>query len=186
MIGDKRRDLYRFATPAVALITLALVILHFRGRNETIDDARTTVAKSHEQAQNAAAAKVEKLRAILADWDGQADWPPFLAGRIERWGETPSAQMVEFGGEGPTRCWVQTVLRDTDPPQEGEFLLGGGRPNEEGFELRKAGRRDEQFRLSLTVSIEDPAAEEGATSDVEVLLRRGGGVEVPQKLTVPV
>ena len=184
MIGDKRRDLYRFGTPAVALLTLVLVILHFRGRGETVDDARAKVATLYEQGRNATAEMVEELRGTLALWNGEADWPPFAVGRIERRGETAWPVMVQFG-EGATRCWVQTFVRDTDPPQEAEFLLGGGHATEEGFELRKAGRRGEQFQVTLTVSIEDPDADEGASAEVEVLLRRGV-VDVPQERTTPV
>ena len=184
MIGDKRRDLYRFGTAAVAVATIALVILHFRGRGEAIEDARAKVAALHAQSKNAMAARVEEFRSALARWDGEAEYPPFRAGKIERQGESPSPLMVQFG-EGPTRCWVQTFVRDTDPPQEGEFLLGGGGRLEEGFELRKAGRRDEQFKITLTVSVEDAAAAEGAETDVAVLLRRGPAEE-PQLRTIPI
>jgi len=171
--GDKRRDLHRFGTAAMALVTVGLVVLHFTGREGDIETAKKDVANVYDAAWQRITKRVQELRGDLERWNGQQPYPPFSLVREKgdapaAAGEAPEKLMVLFE-EG---CWVQTNSQDTNLPQEKELTLGGRTGKEQDFfQLLSSGRR--KAVVEVTTALVNPESPDAPAVEVEVLLRKG-------------
>ena len=158
MSGEKRRDFRIWFTMAMAVTTVALIIVPYKGRGNAVTQARDRVAVIHKTAVNAIEKKVLELKKTLDAWDPEKvkPFPPEFDNVLKGEGEPdPVLQKVEFKEvegtkETPHTFWVHTFSSETSQKrEEPETVVRGDAEYRHALSFSGEGEADLELKARL-------------------------------------
>ncbi len=177
MSGEKRRDLRRWLTAALAVSTVALVYYHFATRERALAKARSDVGYVQGLIADQIADQVIDLKNGLASWRPGTALPVDIDNILTGEGKAdPAMQPVDIVREGLLHhFWVHTISSDTSQVLEGPevVLRGDGTPYSSALDFTGDGTAT----LVVTASLVDPPAPGSPPLELGVLLQRGPAAE---------
>ncbi|MHC4923687.1 MAG: nucleotidyl cyclase domain-containing protein, partial [Planctomycetota bacterium] len=189
MTPGRRAALHNVITAAVAVTTAALTYLHFDGRSNATQDARTQVVKVHDQVRIALEDEIRKLvgdkksgKPVLLNWEPGMDLPEGFSSIGRHEGsrqETPHGLRKPEGDPKllQREVHVGNTFSDTTQSLEGATTLGNI-PFETALQFTGEG----EGTLEVSAGFVDPPAEGVEPVSVQVLF--GKAPEEPVLLGV--
>ena len=183
MSGEKRRDFRIYMTAAMAVVTVALFYLHFKGQKDAKTTATADTGLIHKAAVTAVEKKVLDLKKTLDAWMPGQPLPPDFKLVLTGVGEPdPVLQPVivkeedRSGGrsrEIPHSFWVHTFSSETGETREGpeRELRGDGEYRQE-LSFSGQGTASVEVKARL-LSVPEPGS---LPVDLQVLIDRRGNL----------